>query len=450
MAQTKDGLPLFTFIVRLLLDSIGEHGFYFAAFTTYFVFGVCAVLLHLKLSCSFRFPRWSLIIFTALACVTAVTPFLRTIAFDGLAGQRILAGYFQPSDFGVLLIVSILCFSAGRLMLATASVIIASAMHPGYLVPSATLLLIYAGFEISAGEKTGAYDWWIKLATLALGIAALLAMAFMIRSMFPPSSVEAYREAHRLLTEFRIPHHADPWAWNDYRILYKTIICGVAIAVLPRGRLRFVVAAASLATLVFVMVGLIPNLNAYKLVTPWRISIALVPVAALACLSIAATKVTAFLSLDANAWRPVCLISTAITASCIIAGTIRAAGSLSKPIPVYRDFVRSHLAAGQQYLTPPSYKDFRLLTGAPQYITHKSHPYHDLEVLEWYRRLREARTFFQTPTFDCQSLQRFAIMEGVTHLITTRDHINSTCRFARPVFEESGIVVLHLDKTGLD
>jgi len=445
-AQTKDGLPLFTAIVRLILDSVGEPGFYFAAFVTYFGFGICAVLLHLKLTRGLPLQRWNIFIFTVLVCVTAAVPFLKRIAFDGLGGLYILNGYFQSRDFGILLIFSILAFSAGRVVFATVSTAIAAALHPGYVVPAAVLLLIYIAFEVGAAQKACGFNWWINLATFALGVAALLAIALVIQNMFPPSSVAAYQEAHRLLVEFRIPHHANPWNWNVYEACVKAIICCVAIAALPKGRLRFVVTAASLATLIFLLVGLLPNLNTYKLVAPWRLSVALIPLATLICLSVAATKATFFLEgLSFNASRLVSLIGTAIIATTIISGAINSARSLGRPFPVYRDFVRHHLEAGQLYLTKPGNKDFRLLTGAPQYISRKTHPYQDLEVLEWYRKVRQAKAFFRAPTFDCQDLKRFAIMERVTHLITRRDHINSSCKFARVVFEQSGVVILQLD-----
>src|SRR4029450_4784591 len=132
-AQTKDGLPLFTAIVKLILDSIGEPGFYFAAFLTYFGFGICAVLLHLKLTRNLPLPRWNILIFAVLVCVTAGVPSLKWSAFNGLGNQYILSGYFQTSDFGILLIFSILAFSAGRVVIATVSTAIAAALHPGYV-----------------------------------------------------------------------------------------------------------------------------------------------------------------------------------------------------------------------------------------------------------------------------------------------------------------------------
>jgi hypothetical protein len=443
-AQTRDGLPLFTAIVRLILDGTGQPGFYSAAFLAYI--GICAVLLHLKLTRNLPLPRWNIFVFVVLVCVTAAVGSLKRIAFDGLGGQYILNGYFQSSDFGILFILSILAFSAGRVVIATVSASVAAALHPGYVAPAAVLLLIYITFEVGTAQKTRGFSWWINLATFALGVAAVLAIALLIQNMFPPSSVADYREAHRLLVEFRIPHHANPWNWKVFDVCVKAMICGTAIAVLPQGRLRFVIAAASLAILGFLLVGLLPNLSTYKLVAPWRLSVALVPLATLICLSVAATRATVLLEgLSANQFRLASLIGAAIIAATLMAGGVNAARSLGEPFPVYRDFVRHHLEAGQLYLTEPSVENFRLLTGAPQYVSRKTHPYQDREVLEWYRRLRLAKAFFRSRTVDCEDLKRFAITERVTHLLAMPKYIDLSCSFAREVFKKSGFVILELD-----
>jgi hypothetical protein len=83
-------------------------------------------------------------------------------------------------------------------------------VHPAYVVPSAVLLLIYFAFEVGATQKARGFNGWIRLAVFSLGIAALLAIALIIQNMFPPASVADYREANRLLVEFRLPHHANP------------------------------------------------------------------------------------------------------------------------------------------------------------------------------------------------------------------------------------------------
>ena len=79
---------------------------------------------------------------------------------------------------------------------------------------------------------------------------------------------------------------------------------------------------------------------------------------------------------------------------CTAVGTAFTASKFLNPEPAYLGFVRANLASGQHYLTPPSLREFRLAIGVPQYVTFKSHPYQDVEVLEWQRRLTVAQELY--------------------------------------------------------
>jgi hypothetical protein len=59
--------------------------------------------------------------------------------------------------------------------------------------------------------------------------------------------------------------------------------------------------------------------------------------------------------------------------------------------------------------------------------------------------VRQAKAFFNAPTFDCEDLKRFAITEHVTHVVAKRKQINASCTFARVIFKKSGVVILELD-----
>ena len=82
--------------------------------------------------------------------------------------------------------------------------------------------------------------------------------------------------------------------------------------------------------------------------------------------------------------------------------------------------VESTVSAGDSYLTPVKMQDFRLETGAPVYIDFKSIPYRDGDVLEWYRRIKDAEQFYET--LDCTQVMMFA-EEGVTHIVLEVDSI---------------------------
>jgi hypothetical protein len=88
---------------------------------------------------------------------------------DGVADQRMLGPVFQPSTFGVLLLLSIYFFLRRRPYLAILAAVLAACFHPTYL--------------LAAGVLTGAYlltTGWEERdihKPLALGALALLAVA---------------------------------------------------------------------------------------------------------------------------------------------------------------------------------------------------------------------------------------------------------------------------------
>lgn len=131
------------------------------------------------------------------------------------------------------------------------------------------------------------------------------------------------------------------------------------------------------------------------------------------------------------------LLCTAIGAGFFIS-------KLRKAEPPYAAFVRANLAPGQLYLTPVGREEFRLFTGAPQYVSFKSHPYRDVEVLEWYRRLEAARQVYRGKEMDCAQLKRLAEHEAITHVLVMAWVASPSCPFARQVFESGATKIFAL------
>jgi len=71
----------------------------------------------------------------------------------------------------------------------------------------------------------------------------------------------------------------------------------------------------------------------------------------------------------------------------------------------------------QTYMTELADKDFRLATGKRQYISHKSHPYQDFEVLEWQRRVSIVRQIYRKRGDFCGTLAAEVSAASVSRLI---------------------------------
>jgi hypothetical protein len=62
---------------------------------------------------------------------------------DGFAGQYILSGYFQPSQFGVLIFVSIFAFLKKKYYLSSFLLALTASFHPSLLLPASSIVLSY-------------------------------------------------------------------------------------------------------------------------------------------------------------------------------------------------------------------------------------------------------------------------------------------------------------------
>lgn len=446
LARTKDGLPLFTFLLEAIYRSIGPAGFYLALILTYGVFIFCALLIYRLIAAKQALPVQGLAVFLAIVFALGTITDVQGLAFQGFAEQYILSGYFQTADFGVLLLLSVLLFVKRLTLSCIASILAGAAMHPGYVAPGATLIAIYCAYVVlhSRRDKGGAAKTAAKLAVYGLGLAALFAIAYSLNTLFAATDAQTQAEAHRVLTDIRIPRHAAPSVWLNQNVAIQAVICLCAALLLPPGRLRFVIRLGLAALTVFTLVALLPGTQTYRLVAPWRLSVVLVPLATFALCALAVVRMHRAGWLQPPKGKRAVAASLGAILFCVAAGSAFSAAKFLRAEPAYRGYVRANLASGQLYLTPPGLADFRLATGAPQYVTFKSHPYQDVEVLEWHRRLQAAQDIYQSKSIDCEALRSLAATDAVTHILITKGGPALSCDFATQVFAEGGAMIFSL------
>jgi len=92
-------------------------------------------------------------------------------------------------------------------------------------------------------------------------------------------------------------------------------------------------------------------------------------------------------------------------------------------------YIRETRAPGQVYLIPPDLQQFRLQAGAPAFVDLKSIPYLDVEVVEWFTRMRiEGWIYRDRPEeVDCTLFDRLREEYGVTHAVLDRDLFALSC-----------------------
>jgi hypothetical protein len=364
----------------------------------------------------------------------------------GLAGQYVLGPMFQPSVFGVGLIMSIWLFLTDRPWLAVTSSSLTAVVHSTYLLAAAVLTLTYLYLLRKDGQG--------KQAILLAGWSFLLVLPIVgyVVMTFAPTSAEQFSEAQAILVHVRVPHHAVPALWFD-RFAIAQIAWVLLSLFLVRGTRLFTIMVFSLvvgAGLTLLQVA--SDNDSLALLFPWRLSIYLVPIAT----TIGLARLVVWLAPRLS--EPVWLIRSvqaAIVLFLLLSGSYVSWTGLgfrisTEEVPMM-EYVRAHTAPGEVYLIPAEMptgpgsnaspmsihfsdatarknnglipielQKFRLATGTPIVVDFKSIPYYDVEVLEWYRRLLWNQRFFtQGASIQAADLQSGLARYGITHVVTS-------------------------------
>ena len=341
---------------------------------------------------------------------------VRSLVTRGLAGQFAPGFTFQPSLFGVLLVVSLLLYARGWLTAAVATAGAAAMFHPTYLLSAAVLSGAYLADAFARSGR------WRELVPAAGAAAAMLVpVGVYAVSAFGPAAAPVHEAAQSVLVDFRIPHHAKPEAWfaADDAIRLGIVAAGVALA---WGTVLFpVLSLATAAGGALTAIQLVTGSETLALLFPWRVSVFLVPVCAAIVL---AAAIRATFGLASTLERLVARLhperasrlgTAAPAAACSLAGFVIAASLVAGIEPLSRleadprqdelgRLVARQSSPGDLYLIPPRLYEFRLDAGVPVYVDYKTHPYEDREVLEWRRRLREVTRLYARRSIGCAAL----------------------------------------------
>jgi hypothetical protein len=467
LANTADPTPVFSAVVAWTYRHVGEWPFqavYFAMLMGYFV-SLAAVVTALPSLRSGRGVARMITVLTLLivihaAVVRKAAVFMTGTDYpwylqSGVAGQYVLGPGLQPSAFGVFLIASVAAFLHDRRVLAAGFAVLACVFHATYLLPAAWLTLGYMHVLWHGGGRR---------ASIALGagmLVAVLPVAWYSVWTFAPTTSEQFAEAQHILTDIRIPHHAQVSRWLD-----NVALAQIAWIVLASGLVRgtplfpllLIPAAAGVALTV---AQAVTRDRTLALLFPWRVSAVLTPVATtvIICRWMAFADgfgLRRFRPPDTKTTTDAVTPQVVLAVGCAIGGIIMMALNVgyatnTAELPTL-EYVRDHKQPGDVYLipvaipapqtgrrgppstsfTPPprpapgatliavDLQQFRLFTGAPLYVDFKSIPYKDVEVLEWYRRIRQVEDWYKQPTWGPQMRDELA-GAGITHVLATAD-----------------------------
>ncbi len=430
LVNTIDPLPAFSWLVALTSRFLGDWAYYvyFAALLGVYLYSLIGIFKREEWLGDSR-PR----LFFFFACIMVLySGFLGTISkalihvdvvttiTRGLAYQYLINPLFQNSLFGVLIILSILCFLRGRPYWAGIILAITSTFHSAYLFGAAALTLAYMIMLFREDRK-------LKRPLILGALTLLLVVPVLVYSRVFLSSTTAASldQSLDILVNQRIPQHSLVSVWLNGPSLVRIgfMIAGIILA--RRTKLFLILGVPfALGTLISIAQVLTGNLE-LAMLDPWRVSVFLVPLSVFVIIS---TVIKWAFSRWAKA-----LESKPLQIASVVVVAILALGGLFVQIRELRDearsprtalfnFVDAHKSVDDLYLVEP--KDFRLegfreRTGAPILVNWKSHPYKDEEVMEWYNRINAAHAFYRAADMPSEvlAIETLRSRYGITHVV---------------------------------
>lgn len=435
LANTRDPTPLFSALVCLTLRWFHFPALFYVSYAL--LLGIYVYILYnlAKREVDLQ-PRARRLVFWALFFLIHSAAFrfviARTLGAEwmyalegGLANQRLLGSVFEPSSFGVLLLAAIHLALQEKIALAFCALALTTWVHPTYLLAVGLLFFAIAICKLAetfqANPRYDSRQTARNLLRLVLFFVILISPVVLYSLSFVRGvSPQVREQAHRILFQIRIPHHADPAVWFNSSSVFQIILMLSGLSLARQKGLRWLLGIPLLFGAILTFVVLLTRNPSLALLFPWRVSVVLIPLSVTILLS----RLAGLIPSEAEQPNREVLIwilpsfATALIAITLLVGWVRVSLDFqrkhSQPEGALIAFVTSHKQAQDVYLIPVKMQDFRLASGAPIYVDFKSTPYHPLEVLEWYRRYRLANEFYRSPS--CEKLEQFAL-EAVNHLV---------------------------------
>jgi len=413
--------------------------------------------------------RWTqatlfLLLLTLLHCAWALTsvadafPALRHgvqliqklagISINGVAGQTILRPIFQPSTFGVLMLAGMAFFLYRREFACILCVLLAAAIHPTFILHAGIVTAACMIILISENQTRKA---------ITVGVFALLAVLpilIHVASVVQSSSPALHAEAQSILVNERIPHHAKISVWFSSSAVLKIAIIAAGIAVSFRNKRVFLfLLICALCSVLLSLLQLATGNASLALLFPWRLSTWLVPTSMAILLGGGSIAIVRLL----DAYVPAKLqsvrtgivgVSIALVVGMSFLGAKKTInGGLAMPPSGVASYAKGHALAGQTYLIPLKFENFRLASGLPVFIDWKSHPFRDEEVIEWHHRIQLAQAFYQAKNSDAAARALAAIQAdaAITHIIVKPGQENLFDALqVEPLFRDDQYVLVKL------
>lgn len=461
LAQTVDPFPVFSTLVKIVFYSSEECAFYLIYYIILFIYFrsvlgvVCYVfdIYNKTITCT-MFTLLLIFLYSGfLYDLCLIIPGMWRMAdiispdgifVSGVAGQYVLGPIFQPSVFGVFLIASIAAFIRKNEYAAVVFLGVAASFHSTYILSSGALTCTYITIIYA---KDNHYRKALALGVLSIALVGpILTYSYL---NFRPTTNVIFHNAQNILVNERIPHHAKVGIWLSKFTLIQISVVMFGIYLTRKTRLFLVLLIPFLISLILTVIQMVTESNTLALLFPWRISIFLVPISS----SIVLARIIIFFreKLVGIKSNEVIFIKYSMVVAVFILGYIgahRAVSLFNKSIergdPLTK-FITANIAPSDVFMIPTDMESFRLATGAPILVDFKSHPYKDIEVVEWQHRLELANHFYEsTEISGCYLLGSIINKYKVNHIIFKAGAVNVWCDMYKEIYSDNDFKIYRL------
>ncbi|HLC14810.1 MAG TPA: hypothetical protein VJL89_01110, partial [Thermodesulfovibrionia bacterium] len=291
LSQTTDAVPVFSALVSLTIQVLGENAFYIfylliLAIYIYSVLGIACYVYGIDNSGAEYLSYFALLtvfysgLISSLLSKFPISPLVALIVDPngpltvGVAGQYILGQYLQPCVFGVFIVTSIYAFLRDKPYVAVVYLALSATFHPTYILSAAVLTCAYMVVIFVKKTNLGKVLLVGTLSTVL--VIPILAYTYL---NYRPTTADITSQAQSILVDTRIPHHAKPAKWYNKSTVYQIIVVVLGIYLARRTKLFLVMLLPFIAATLLTVVQVVTTNKSLALMFPWRISVFLVPIA---------------------------------------------------------------------------------------------------------------------------------------------------------------------------
>ena len=446
MANTADPFPLFSYLVKFTYSNIPGYFFqiYYSIILGVFIYslmGLAAKIWRINNSTTEYFIFFILVAWICSPVVSALSHKLFGVSSGffhaGLAGQYILGDIFQPSVFGVFLLLSVYAFITNRMFVSVLSLGIAANFHATYLLSAAMLTVSYMHL-ILVEERNYKKAFFVGVASFVLVVPTII-YAYLT---FGTTSKEILWQAQDILVNYRIPHHAKVEHWLGISAYIQIGIIILALFVHRKTKIFWIIFIPFLLSFSLTAVQVITDSRFLALLFPWRITVVLVPLSIfLLCGWFVSFVFRRYKQKIWNFKKIINIFVMVMLFLLVVSGLtwtyFKHKYFTSNDSMAMMEFVSATKRKDDIFLIPTKLQQFRLQTGARTFIDKKTHPYKGSEVIEWYNRVSAANKFYTTNTdLNCDEMDGLLSKYHLTHIVVINEKNTVSCKKMVEVFND--------------